>query len=538
MSTRSALTRRRFLAESARAGIVLAAPFAAPLRGPAVIASASARPAVSHGLQVGDVLSDRAIVWSRADRESRLVVEWSRHEDFRDAVVVRGPHALEVGDFLGRVDLTGLPSGSDIFLRASFEALDASGARGEPAAGRFRTAPDAPRDVRFVWSADTAGQGWGINLEAGGMTAYEAMRRVEPDFFVHCGDTTYADNPMRDEVPLAGGTVWRNAFLDEEPAKRKVAETLDEFRASYRYNLLDANVRRFNAEVPQVWLWDDHEVFNNWSHASSLDADPRFTEKRVRALAARGARAFLEYAPMRWHTQDDAGRIYRRVPYGPDLDVFVLDMRSHRAPNSFNRQPAPGPETALLGAAQLAWLKEGLRASRATWKVIAAGMPIGLVVGDGRDAEGRERFENMANGDGPPLGRELECADLLRFIREQGIGNLVWITGDVHYCAAHYYDPAEAQFRDFEPFWEFVAGPLHAGTFGPNRLDDTFGPRVVFAKPPPDGQVNLPPTAGLQFFGQVDVEHRTKDMVVSLKDLKGDALFVQRLQAAERRPRR
>ena len=53
--------------------------------------------------------------------------------------------------------------------------------------------------------------------------------------------------------------------------------------------------------------------------------------------------------------------------------------------------------------------------------------------------------------------------------------NVVWLTADVHYCAAHYYDPAKAAFTDFDGFWEFVAGPLNAGTFGPSTLDGTFG---------------------------------------------------------------
>ena len=60
--------------------------------------------------------------------------------------------------------------------------------------------------------------------------------------------------------------------------------------------------------------------------------------------------------------------------------------------------------------------------------------------------------------------------------------NVVWLTADVHYCAAHYYDPARAAFRDFDPFWEFVAGPLNAGSFGPNTLDGTFGPQLVFVE--------------------------------------------------------
>ena len=145
-------------------------------------------------------------------------------------------------------------------------------------------------------------------------------------------------------------------------------------------------------------------------------------------------------------------------------------MRSYRGPNSHNRQPSAGAETAFLGArAARAGCKQALRARKATWKVIAADMPIGLLVGDGKDAEGRDAFEAVANGDGPALGRELEIADLLRFIKRSGIRNVVWLTADVHYTAAHYYDPAKAQFTDFEPFWEFVSGPLNAGSFGPGK---------------------------------------------------------------------
>ena len=85
--------------------------------------------------------------------------------------------------------------------------------------------------------------------------------------------------------------------------------------------------------------------------------------------------------------------------------------------------------------------------SRATWKVIAADMPLGLVVY--HDAAKQWGSEAVAQGDGPALGRELEIADLLRFIKHNDVRNVVWITADVHYCATHLYDPARAQFTDF-----------------------------------------------------------------------------------------
>jgi alkaline phosphatase D len=307
-----------------------------------------------------------------------------------------------------------------------------------------------------------------------------------------------------------------------------VAETQLEFHRNYLYNRYDANVQRFTAEVPQVWQWDDHEVVNNWSRSKDLSGDARYTEKRVPTLVARAARAFLDYAPMCWFNQQECERVYRHIPYGPDLDVFVVDMRSYRGANSANLQAMRGPETDFLGPVQVEWLKRGLDASRATWKVVAADMPIGLGVPDGPGL-----WEAIANGnDGPALGRELEIADLLRFIKRRQISNVVWITADVHYCAAHYYDPGKARFQDFDPFWEFVAGPLNAGTFGPNTLDATFGPQLVFAKTPPaGGPVNLPPTAGLQFFGQIDIDARSRDMLVALKDIDGKEVFSRRLHA-------
>jgi len=532
MSPIPEISRRRFLLHAA-GGAVLAGGLPGILRAqqaPAVITAESSRPVARWGLQIGDVVADRAIVWSRADRASRMLVDWSLDERFRDPVAIRGPHATDVSDFTARVDLTGLPPDEDVFVRVRFEELVPGGAQSEPLLARFRTAPKERRGVRFVFSGDTAGQGWGIDLGFGGMKLYEAMRRTQPDFFVHSGDNIYADGPLLPEVTDASGKViWRNAFLDEVPEKLKVAESLHEFHRNYLYNRLDRNIQRFSAEVPQIWQWDDHETINNWSDSKVLD--DRYTDKRIRALVANSTRAFLDYSPMRWHSQVESERVYRHVPYGRDLELFVLDMRSYRGPNGCNRETAPGPTTAYLGRAQIDWLKERLERSQATWKVIAADMPLGLVVADGLGPGGCAQFENSANGDGPVLGREFEIAEVLGFIKRSEVRNVVWITADVHYAAAHFYDPAKAQFHDFDPFWEFVAGPANAGTFGPNPLDNTFGPQVVFQKTPPPGQVNLPPTAGLQIFGQNDIDPHSRDMTVALKDIDGRTVFSQSLRA-------
>jgi alkaline phosphatase D len=467
------------------------------------------RPATSWGVQSGDVTATSGVIWSRTDRPARMLVEVAATEDFRGR---SGRWRLDVGpdtDFTGKVALSGLPAGTELFYRVRFAGDD--GHDSEHLQGSLRTAPADRRDVSFSWSGDVAGQGWGINPDLGGMTGFEAVRALDPDFFIHSGDSVYADGPLEERVELPDGTVWRNVVT---PEKSKVAETLDEYRGQYRYNLIDDNVRRFAAQVPQFVQWDDHEVTNNWYPGEVLGTtgtDARYTVKDVSTLAARGRQAFGEYMPI------GGDRIDRVLPYGPLVDVFTLDLRSFRGTNTANRA-TDGAEARVLGADQLARLTDRLAASRALWKVVASDMPVGVVVPDGEAAQ-----EGLANRDpGGPAGRELEVAHLLSGLKRRGVRNVVWLTADVHYTAAHFYDPAKASFSDFDPFWEFVSGPLHAGTLGPNDLDGTFGPQVVWSRVA--DSPNQPPSAGLQFLGHVRIDGSSGVMTVQLRDVAGAVL--------------
>lgn len=105
--------------------------------------------------------------------------------------------------------------------------------------------------------------------------------------------------------------------------------------------------------------------------------------------------------------------------------------------------------------------------------------------------------------------------------------NVVFLTGDVHYCAAHHYSPDRAAFTDFEPFWEFVAGPINAGSFGPNKLDRTFGPEEVFSKAGP--AMGSPRDAAFQFFGHVDLDEQDL-MTVSLRDGNGEIVWEKQFE--------
>ncbi|MFD6275339.1 alkaline phosphatase D family protein [Streptomyces sp. NPDC060209] len=503
-----------------RGSLLASAAVAVPAAVTAPAFALSGRPSASWGVQVGDVTASSALVWVRSDRPARMVVETSATESFRRARTWHGPLIGARTDFTGTTPLHGLPAGEQVHYRVTLADPHDPRRTGKPVYGTFRTAPAVRRDgVRFLWSGDIAGQGWGINPDIGGYRVYDEMRRLDPDFFLCSGDNIYADGVLEPSVTLPDGRIWRNITTLE---KSKVAETLDEYRGNFRYNLLDDNLRAFNAQVPSIIQWDDHEVRNNWYPGQILD-DARYTEKNVDLLAARSMRAFREYFPVpTLQGAPNERRMHRVVRHGPLLDVFVLDMRSFRNANSPGRRP--DDTTGILGSEQLNWLKRELSQSRAVWKVIAADMPLGLVVPDGATD-----FEAVAQGDpGAPLGRELQIAELLRHIKHRRITGTVWLTADVHYTSAQHYAPERAAFKDFAPFWEFVSGPLAAGSFPANALDGTFGPDRVFVRAP--DRANVSPMEQPQFFGEVDIDGGSGELTVRLRAQGGTVLFSKVLQ--------
>lgn len=500
------LSRRDFLGGAAATTVIVTTGCGA--RAPGVVRD---RPRVTHGVQAGEVSDGGALIWARCDRPARMRVEWDTGTRFSAPRRVDGPTVTPETDLTGIVALRGLPPGQLITYRVWFEdGRD----RSEPAIGRFPT-PGPGWSWSFAWSGDTCGQGWGINPAWKGLATYAAIREMHPSFFLHSGDLIYADNPILPEVTTFDGRVWKNR-TDETLAR--VAESLDDFRRRFAYVREDEHVLALSAEVPIIAQWDDHETRNNWWPGQVLD-DPRYrSERRIDVLAARARRATLEWTPI--------GESFRRkLRYGPHLEIFVLDLRSFRGRNDANRGTEPAP---MMGAEQARWLVEGLASSTATWKIIACDQPIALEIPDGDPGpDGIAAQEGYAQRDPAALGRELELAAVLRELHQRGVRDVVWLTADVHYAAAHHFDPARGTIGEFTPFWELVAGPLHAGSFGPNPLDTSFGAEARFILAPPPGTGNLAPWDGYQSFGTVEMDAATLALTVRLHGGDGAELFKQ-----------
>jgi alkaline phosphatase D len=219
-------SRRRFLKTGAATAAAALLPDWALKGAPAIVVSAAERPQALQGLQFGDPYDGAVVVWSRSVRPPRMLIDCSYDQQFQRAQRVVGPYALDVTDFTVRQDLTGLEPGRDVFVRVTFQGLHNDRAVSQPVTGRFvvppaplldgRPRPRARGDIRFLWSGDVAGQGFGINTGFGGMKAFEAMRLRKPLFFIHSGDTIYADSPIASSLAVEDGKTWTK--LDENVA--------------------------------------------------------------------------------------------------------------------------------------------------------------------------------------------------------------------------------------------------------------------------------------------------------------------------------
>lgn len=445
---------------------------------------ALAKPELRWGVQAGDVDVSSAVVWSRASREAAFKVDWSLAPSFERAIRVEGARATAESDFTGKLRLTGLPSGTPIHYRVQFDDS-------EMLTGTFTTPPLDDRNVLLAWSADVTGQGWGFDPAHGGMPSFTALLERRPDLFIHVGDAIYADVPVQQHIGD-----WQS-WLDPEGHYDYAARTLAELRTCWRYARYCDPVRAFSAAIPIVHVWDDHEVTDNWNPGA---VPPQ--------LMTNARRAMFEHTPT---LRDPSQPMYRVVPWGPLVDVFLLDDRSWRTPAT------------MLGDAQSEWLVGALAASRAVWKFVACGQPIAESV-SGFDSAGALEWDTFANENGPPAEREIALAKVLSGIKAHGVKNVVWIVGDVHYGAATRFDPARAHYKDFLPFWELIAGPMHGRTFPANRLDDTFGPEREWLSAHPVGTpaaAEGSPWNGEQYMGLLAIDGKTRILTVTWIDARG-----------------
>ncbi|MEU4095591.1 alkaline phosphatase D family protein [Streptomyces sp. NPDC026673] len=418
-----------------KAGAVVTGAALIPLAGTAAPASAAAAPVFLHGVASGDPLPDGVLLWTRVTPAPEAVpgsglgpateVGWAvaRDKAFTSVVATGTATATADADHTVKADVRGLQPATDYWYRFTAGGVTSP-------AGRTRTAPaeNATADrLRFgVVSC--------ANWEAGYFASYRHLAaRGDLDAWLHLGDYLYEY--------ASGGYAARGTVVRPHAPAHEIV-TLADYRTRHGRYKTDADLQALHAAAPVVAIWDDHEFANDaWSGGAE-----NHTEGAEGAWAARVAaakQAYFEWMPVR---PSIAGTTYRRLRFGRLADLSLLDLRSFRS-----RQAAIGsgsvddPDRTLTGRAQLDWLKAGLKASDTTWRLIGNSVMISPVAFGalpdhllaplakllGLPAEGLA--VNVDQWDGYTDDRR----ELLAHLRDNAIGNTVFLTGDIHMAWAN-----------------------------------------------------------------------------------------------------
>ena len=209
---------------------------------------------------------------------------------------------------------------------------------GEPQVGRFRTAPSERRIglVRLVGRHRRPGLG---HRRGARRHAHLCDHGAMPARLLHPFAATTSMPTARSRRELQASE-RRDV---EEPRHRREVQGRPDARGVPRQLQIQparpqpARVQRRGADVRAMGRSRGHQRLVPGRAARLAAATPTRASSQ---LAARGCRAFHEFMPMR-QTLAEAGRIYRKIPYGPLLDVFMLDMRSYRTPIGAGRRRQP-----------------------------------------------------------------------------------------------------------------------------------------------------------------------------------------------------
>jgi alkaline phosphatase D len=396
---------------------------------------------------VGDVTDSTAVLWLRGQSPGIVHVRYGpvgrRGETMAQVLVT------PAADLTGKVLLAPLaPSSRYRYL------VEQGAGRAE---GEFVTAPPAGQDVpvRFLWSGDLGSLAHCRHV-SDGYPIFRALTRFAGDFFLFVGDTIYADH-------VCQGT-------DRVPGYNFIAESVQDFRAKHRYNRSDPGVQEFFRRLSVYAIWDDHEVKNDFSGVSE-------------PLMPIGRQAFLDYFPI-LPPPEEPGRLYRQFRWGGLLELFSLDTRQYRRPNS----ERDGPAKTMLGASQRRWLIQSVADSTAIWKIVVTSVSLSVPTGNvARDSWTNANILGVPEENATGFAHERDA--ILRALWERGVRNLVFIAADLHHAEVIRHEPT--------PGWavhEFIAGPLAASTGIPRPLDRALNPQSLFS------------LGGIQNFGEVTVE--------------------------------
>lgn len=342
-------------------------------------------------------------IWLQGSSPAEVMLEYwpeQQPEQLRSTV----PQALTAGQqYTAHIDITGLQPGTRYGYRVLLDG-EPQGLPREPGfqtqpLWQWRTAPPAFRmlagSCAYINDAafDRPGKPYG-----GRYGIFEHMAGQSPDMMLWLGDNVY----------------FREADYD---SRWGMAER-------YRHTRALPQLQTLLQSTHHYAIWDDHDYGAN-------DANASFPLKDY------SLELFRRYWANPAYGLPDTPGVFTGFTFR-DIDFFLLDDRYYRNADNAPETPAKG----MLGAAQLAWLKDALLHSRAPFKLIANGSQML------NNKTGHEGWNHFGN----------ERSRFLAWLEETGIPGVLFLSGDVHYSALFRMERDQAY-----PLYELSCSPLTAG---------------------------------------------------------------------------
>ncbi len=438
---------------------------------------------LTNGVASGDVTDSTAVIWARANMPSIMIVEFGIDKNLKNSQKLSIPVNRTL-DFAGHVKLKNLTSNTQYFYRVWLSNPDSINGTlySNSVYGTFKTAPPpafSPSTINFIIGGDLGGQGFCRKTNSQ-YSIFSVMQALNPDFFIFNGDQIYADSFCSEKGP-SNVSGWKNINETIPSINSKVSSNWSNYNADYniyqkhwQYNRNDPHLQKLLQNTSMYSQLDDHEVINDyggkWDHFVDYPLKSGFP-----ILVKAGTTAFFNYSPMdiknnsNKNNDTELTNIYRHFNWGKDLDLFLLDTRSYRSLN--NLVDVPHNNKTLLGKEQLHWLEQGLADSNATWKIISTTVPITIP----NCYNSTRGCDSWATDGTTNKTFTSERSDLLKFLDDNNIKNIVFVTTDVHFPANIKVDEDFNADGDKLKFHELVSGPLSAITLGVGtRADPTI----------------------------------------------------------------
>ena len=316
-----------------------------------------------HGPMLGNVTDTSFSVWLRTEGGVEVQIKC-----FDDQGVERG--VSEPNSATKEVEYTLIAnvSGLDPGKTYGYEVWIAGKKIGQR--HTFQTAHSKAKPTLFSLGF-SGGAGYTPRYER----MWDTLSTHELDLFLLLGDNVYIDHP-------------------ERPATQKYCYYRRQSRPEYQ---------RFTAKTPIYAIWDDHDFTYNDDRGGPAIDEPYWKPKVWEVFKNQWVNPY-------YGGGEEHPGCYMDFSKG-DVDFFLLDCR-------YYREDPKKEGASMLGPIQKAWLKEKLKASKATFKVIASSVPWAFNTKPG----------SLDTWDGHPEERE----EIFSFIEKEKIEGVLLISADRH----------------------------------------------------------------------------------------------------------